>query len=190
MLKKEIRKTYLQKRKTLSADEVFLLSNSIFEQFLGYFNPKKGCKIHLFLSIEKFNEVDTTQFLQFCWENQWNVYVPKMVGEDLISLQMTPDTSFEINNWGIKEPVGTIDCGIKDYDFVITPLLYCDQNGNRVGYGKGFYDRLFLNLNKSVQKIGVNYFPPIDLVDDIYEGDISLDYLVTPTEVLSFTKPS
>ena len=69
---------------------------------------------------------------------------------------------------------------------MITPLLYCDNQGNRVGYGKGFYDSLFENMSSTAQKIGVNFFNPDEIVDDVWEGDIPLDYLVTPTVVLSF----
>ena len=69
---------------------------------------------------------------------------------------------------------------------MITPLLYCDNQGNRVGYGKGFYDSLFENMSSNAQKIGVNFFNPDEIVDDVWEGDIPLDYLVTPTAVLSF----
>jgi 5-formyltetrahydrofolate cyclo-ligase len=84
------------------------------------------------------------------------------------------------------EPVSNQSSGEKNFDYVITPLLYCDRTGNRVGYGKGFYDGFFESLSQSSKKIGVNYFSPDETIDDIWEYDIALDYLVTPTEVLSF----
>lgn len=74
----------------------------------------------------------------------------------------------------------------EEFDYVITPLLYCDVLGNRVGYGKGFYDRLFQNIHPKTVKIGVNYFSPNEIVADCNWYDVKLDYLVTPTEVLSF----
>ncbi|HAO28766.1 MAG TPA: 5-formyltetrahydrofolate cyclo-ligase, partial [Chryseobacterium indologenes] len=49
--------------------------------------------------------------------------------------------------------------------YVITPLLYCDRKGNRVGYGKGFYDGLFQNVLSETKKIGVNYFDPDEYID-------------------------
>ena len=75
---------------------------------------------------------------------------------------------------------------MKNYDFVITPLLYADQFGNRVGYGKGFYDRFFSEINRNAVKIGVSFFPPNEEIDDVSDFDVPLNYLVTPTEVLSF----
>ena len=188
MLKKDIRRTYLEKRKTLSNDEVFLLSKLIFERFKSYFDIRPGDKIHIFLTIDKLKEIQTFQFIEYCWEHQIRIFVPKMIGDELISLEINKETPLEINGWGIMEPVGDIDAGFVHYDYVITPLLYCDGHGNRVGYGKGFYDKLFASLDSRTKKIGVNYFTPTHIVEDTYNGDILLDYLVTPTEVLSFFK--
>ncbi|WP_332020468.1 5-formyltetrahydrofolate cyclo-ligase, partial [Kaistella sp.] len=66
------------------------------------------------------------------------------------------------------------------------PLLYCDQQGNRVGYGKGYYDGFFETVNVETLKIGISFFGPDEEIDDLRENDIPLDYLVTPAEVLSF----
>lgn len=186
MLKSDLRKIYLQKRKTLSSDEVFLLSEQISQQFVEFFKPKKNQNLHLFLPIAKFIEIETQFILNYCLENQIRVFVPKVIGEDLISVEILEDSVYKTSSWGIKEPISNVDSGILDYDFVITPLLYCDAKGNRVGYGKGFYDGFFENLSSKTKKIGINYFNPDESIDDVWENDIPLDYLVTPTEVLSF----
>lgn len=188
MKKSEIRKLYLEKRKALSQDEVFWLSEKIFENFVNYFKPISGQKIHVFIPIEKFNEIRTEFFIQYFLARSIRVFVPKIVDAKLISVEIFNETKFETNNWGISEPVSNQDSGIFDYDFIITPLLYCDSRGNRVGYGKGFYDVFFESVTKHSKKIGVNYFDPDDIIEDVWENDIPLDYLVTPTEVLSFFK--
>ncbi|WP_073297056.1 5-formyltetrahydrofolate cyclo-ligase [Chryseobacterium polytrichastri] len=187
MLKAELRKKYMQKRKALSSDEAFLLSKRIFNNFIHYFKPVKGQKVHVFIPIEKFNEIDTKIFINYFLDQNIRVFVPKVVDE-LISVEIFPGTEFETSNWGISEPVSTIDSGETQFDYVITPLLYCDPNGNRVGYGKGFYDGFFQSISPSSKKIGVNYFNPDEYIDDVWENDIPLDYLVTFTEVLSFFK--
>ncbi len=56
-----------------------------------------------------------------------------------------------------------------------------------LGYGKGFYDKFFQTINFDAKKIGVNYFAPTDIIDDISELDVKLDYLITPDEILSFS---
>lgn len=190
MKKSEIRKIYLEKRKNLSQDEVFLLSERIFENFINFFKPVLNQKVHIFVPIEKFKEINTQIFIDYFLSRNIKVFVPKIVDTKLISVEIFSDTQFETNNWGISEPVSNEDSEVLDFDFVITPLLYCDFKGNRVGYGKGFYDQFFENISKNSKKIGVNYFNPDDIIDDVWENDIPLDYLVTATDVLSFSVKS
>lgn len=187
MKKSELREKYLKLRKTLSKDEVLLFSGNIFKNFVSTFNPAENQKVHIFQSIEKFNEVDTSIFINYFFENKIRVFVPKMAGKNLISVEIFPNSKFEKNKWGILEPIENKDSGETNFDFVITPLLYCDSEGNRVGYGKGFYDRFFSEINPDCKKIGVNFFPPKEKIDNIFAEDIPLDYLVLPDEVLSFT---
>lgn len=190
MKKSELRKIYLEKRKNLSQDEISLLSKRIFQNFINYFKPVSDRKIHIFIPIEKFKEINTQIFIDYFLSRNIKVFVPKIVDTKLISVEIFSDTQFETNNWGISEPVSNEGSEVLDFDFVITPLLYCDFKGNRVGYGKGFYDQFFENISKDSKKIGVNYFNPDDMIDDVWENDIPLDYLVTPTEVLSFSSKS
>lgn len=186
MLKAELRKKYTQKRKALSPDEAFLLSEKIFENFINHFNPQEGEKVHVFIPIPARKEIDTQIFVQYFLAKNIRVYVPKIVGDKLINIEIFENTVFETNSWGILEPVSNEDSGENNFQYVITPLLYCDRKGNRVGYGKGFYDGLFQSISADTKKIGVNYFDPDEYVDDVWENDIPVDYLVTPTEVLSF----
>ena len=186
MLKKDLRKIYLEKRMTLSKDEVNFLSEKIFEKFILQFNIIENQKVSIFLPISKFNEINTLEFIKFLWSKKVNVFVPKIIDKDLISVKFTPETILIENSWGILEPLSNQNEETV-FDYVITPLLYCDSFGNRVGYGKGFYDKFFQTINSDAKKIGVNYFAPTDIIDDISELDVKLDYLITPDEILSFS---
>lgn len=186
MLKAELRKKYMQKRQALSMDEAFLLSEDVFRNFIDYFNPVPGQTVHVYIPIGKFREMDTRPLIDYCLSRNVRVFVPKVEGIGMISVEITKNTVFAVNHWGISEPVSDQDAGLSDFDYIITPLLYCDNKGNRVGYGKGFYDRLFSSLSGKSKKIGINYFNPDEPIEDVWEYDIPLDYLVTPTEVLSF----
>jgi 5-formyltetrahydrofolate cyclo-ligase len=186
MKKSAIREKYLQKRKQLSSKEVEQLSQQIFSSFLAKFKPQPRQKVHVFLPISKFNEINTHIFIDYFFKNKLKVFVPKIQGNTMISVQLFPDSEIVVNSWGVPEPITNNFIEEKNFDFVLTPLLYCDQKGNRVGYGKGFYDDFFLQLSPEVKKIGLNYYPPIVGIEDFWEGDIPLDYLVLPREVLSF----
>ena len=186
MTKAEIRKIYLEKKERLTESEVQSLSEQIFENFISEFDLKENQKVHCFLSIPERGEVETKLLLNYFYEANIRVFVPKIVKGKMISLEITADTNLIKNAWGISEPAGNEDAGVKDFDFIITPLLYADQFGNRVGYGKGFYDRFFSEINPKTVKVGVSFFPPNENIDDISAFDVPLNYLVTPTEVLSF----
>ncbi|SMP20135.1 5-formyltetrahydrofolate cyclo-ligase [Chryseobacterium profundimaris] len=186
MKKSDLRKKYLEKRKSLSDVEIFQQSETIFKNFVEYFKPLSLQKVHIFIPIHKFKEINTQLFTDYFFSRNIKVFVPKIADAKLISVEIFKDTEFAVNRWGISEPVSNEDSGIIDFDFVITPLLYCDSAGNRVGYGKGFYDGFFENISEKSKKIGVNYFNPDENIDDVREEDIPLDYLVTPTDVLSF----
>nr|WP_316932866.1 5-formyltetrahydrofolate cyclo-ligase [Chryseobacterium sp. BLS98] len=176
----------MQKRKALSTDEAFLLSENILANFLAYFKPERGQKVHVFMPIKKLKEIDTGIFIDAFLKADIRVFVPKVVEDKLISVEISKDTIFETSSWGISEPVSNEDSQELHFDYVITPLLYCDHKGNRIGYGKGFYDTFFQSISDASKKIGVNYFSPDETIDDVWENDIPLNYLVTPTEVLSF----
>lgn len=188
MIKAELRALYKNKRRTLSEDEVLSFSDAIFNRLELSFEFEKGMNLHVFLPIKKLKEVETTGFISYLWEKGVHVFVPRMYGDTLLSLPLQQDTPLEVNDWGISEPVISTEVTIEHpkFNYVICPLLYSDKMGNRVGYGKGFYDKLFSVINKDVVKIGVNFFNPNESIDDVDGLDVPLDYLVTPTEVLSF----
>lgn len=190
MKKSELRKVYLEKRKDLSEREIFRMSYSVFENFNNYFKPLPNQKVHIFIPIKKFKEINTQIFISYFLKENIRVFVPKIFDEKLINVEISRDTVFETNNWGIPEPVSNKDAGEDFFHYIITPLLYCDDKGNRVGYGKGFYDVFFEKVSKETKKIGVNYFNPDENIDDVWKNDIPLDYLVTPTDVLSFSGAS
>ena len=69
---------------------------------------------------------------------------------------------------------------------VFVPLLAYDKQGNRVGYGKGFYDNFLSKCKPETIKIGLSFFPPEEKIKDVSESDVKLDFCVTPEEVFRF----
>ncbi|KFC18761.1 5-formyltetrahydrofolate cyclo-ligase [Chryseobacterium sp. FH1] len=185
LTKNELRALYKAKRMALSKDEVNFLSQKLLENFILQFNPIENQKVNIFLAIEKFNEVNTQIFIDYFFKNKIRVFVPKIQDEKIVSVEIFPDSEFEINSWGIKEPVSNVASNV-ELDYVLTPLLYCDALGNRVGYGKGFYDQFFFEYSKVEKKIGLNFFPPSEIISDVYEKDVQLDTLITPDKILIF----
>ena len=186
MTKSELRKKYLQQREAFSREEVLSLSQKIFRNFIENFKLEEGQKIHCFLSIPEKGEVHTEMFLNEFFRKNIRVFVPKIFKNKLISIEINSETTLLKSSWGISEPERNEDSGENIFDFVITPLLYCDGKGNRVGYGKGYYDGFFEKIKPDSIKVGVSFFNPAEEIDDVWNNDIPLDYLVTPTTLLSF----
>lgn len=186
MNKSELRQKYHTRKIALSTGKVAQMSNQIFKTYLDYFSLERGDKVHCFLSITEKNEVDTRPFLDYFFAHEIRVFVPKVAGSEFISVEITRETPLIKSAWGIAEPACEEDAGVTDFDMILLPLLYADANGNRVGYGKGFYDKFLAKLPNPPLKVGLSFFPPNETVSDISPLDIPLDYLVTPAEVLSF----
>ncbi len=101
-------------------------------------------------------------------------------------LLLTDNTKLEVNRWGIPEPTDGIPIPESKIDVVFVPSLAFDDNGNRVGYGKGFYDKFLSQCNPETIKIGLSFFAPEKEIEGVMSTDIKLDYCVTPLKIYSF----
>jgi len=143
---------------------------------------------HLFLPIQKQHEINTEFLLHILQGKDKNVVLSKSNFKDM-SMQhflLTDTTKIHLNSFGIPEPKKGIEIKPQKLDVVFVPLLACDTKGNRVGYGKGFYDRFLDNCKPNLQKVGLSFFEPIAELKDVNSTDIKVDYLVTPEDVYRF----
>jgi 5-formyltetrahydrofolate cyclo-ligase len=69
---------------------------------------------------------------------------------------------------------------------MFVPLLGFDQNGHRVGFGKGYYDRYLAKAGQGIHKIGISYFEPMDNFTDTNEFDVPLSCCITPWNTYEF----
>ena len=92
----------------------------------------------------------------------------------------------KLNKWGIPEPVNGIEIPATQLDVVFIPLLAFDEKGNRIGYGKGFYDRFLNECKEDVIKVGLSFFEATTTIEDTNANDIPLDFCVTPEKIYRF----
>jgi 5-formyltetrahydrofolate cyclo-ligase len=187
MTKAELRKTYLEKRRAMSADEVGSCSRVIADRVFAVFDFAKLKAVHCYIPIPKFNEIDTSFIFERIWKEFTHVLtaVPRVdeaTGE-LEHLYYTRETNMVENAWGISEPAGAERANPKDLDLVLVPLLCFDERGYRVGYGKGFYDRFLRECRADCVKAGLSLFPPVIEIRDTHVGDVPLDLFVMPNGV-------
>lgn len=190
MLKADLRKIYLTKLQSLAPAERLEKSNEIAEQFRQTFALEKIKVLHLFLPIERNNEIQTSFIYQKIWHAfpQLKTVVPRINREtgEIESLEFNSSTQLSVKNWGIPEPIGNELTEAEEIDSVLVPLLCFDKKGFRVGYGKGFYDKFLKKCRKDCLKIGLSYFPPIDEISDTNEFDVTLDYCITPKKIWKY----
>jgi len=187
MLKKELRKKYKELRQSLTSEAIEDKSLAIANRLLELDIWDKTY-YHLFLSIEEHKEIDTEFILQILAGKDKEIVVSK---SDFASLGMThflltDNTKFKKNEYNIPEPVDGLEVPVIKIDVVFVPLLAFDLNGNRVGYGKGFYDKFLSECKTETIKIGLSFFEADEFIDAISENDIQLDFCVTPNKIYFF----
>ncbi len=191
MEKIEARKKYLDLRKTISESSLSLKSLAIANAILSM-NIWNLETFHVFLPIKKHNEVDTFPLIEMLLARNKTVVAPRVVGS-LNAVGITPamehllyeKSKTATNNYGIIEPAGNKIIDPKKIDVVFLPLLAFDKVGNRVGYGKGFYDVFLSECRPDAVKIGLSFFQAEEIIES-NENDIPLDYCVTPEKLYVF----
>lgn len=189
MLKKDIRKTYKEKRLQLSHSDKTKMDDLLLIQF-QQLNIEIPDIVMTYIGLEKFAEFDPYLITDYCrFKNpQLILAYPVMSAATnaLVAVRTHIDTAFEVNEYEIEEPVDGIPIAGNTIGLVIVPLLAFDNNGNRIGYGKGYYDRFLAGCREECIKVGLSYFEPIDNIDDVNEHDIKLDYCITPGGIFAF----
>lgn len=141
---------------------------------------------HIFMTLKKKNEINTEELINILREKEKKIVVPKIFENDIKNFQITNSTNFKLNQFGINEPIEGNEIKNDLIDVIFLPLIIFDIQGNRVGYGKGYYDRLLKSKSKKILKIGLSIFDPVDKILDLNKYDIKMDYCVTPKEVFKF----
>ncbi|MFN3403756.1 MAG: 5-formyltetrahydrofolate cyclo-ligase [Cytophagaceae bacterium] len=190
MLKADIRKLFLEKRSYLSLYEAEDNSLKLSELFFRHFSQRVKGYVHVFLPIEEKAEINTAHIINKIFSEFPHVklVVPKadFASSTMESLLFTKDTDLSKNKWGIPEPVNAVNVNELNIDMVLLPMLAFDLQGNRVGYGKGFYDRFLSNCRRDVLKVGLCFFEPIEIIEDLNPFDVKMDWCVTPEKVYKF----
>ena len=191
MNKSYLRKYYLTKRKTLSHTEVQTKSEQIKDLFFQEINLETVKHLHVFLPIQKQNEIDTCLIIRKLESDfsEIKIVVSRII-PSTFEMQhfLFDEENLTENHWGILEPSGEnlVEIQPNQIDLVIIPLLIFDQQGNRVGYGKGFYDRFLQQCRPETIKIGICFEDPIKQIEDVNEFDVKMDFCITPANIYRF----
>ena len=186
MLKEKLRLNYAIRREKVSEDTLFDHSLRIANNALKLPIWDYSC-YHVFLRIPKKKEIFTDALISILQGKDKNVVLPKIGSNNtLVHYLLADDTVLRTNTWGIPEPEDGIEVPTEKIDVVFIPLLAFDEQGHRVGYGKGFYDTFLSNCREDVLKIGLSLFEAEHKITDIHKNDIPMDYCITPYKIYEF----
>ncbi len=185
MDKNSLRLAYKKQREALTPEQVANKSLQIANQLLSLALWGKTY-FHLFLSNHSLKEVDTEYVLTLLQGKDKELVVPRMESsDDLSHILLTDATAIKPNSFGIPEPIGGIAVSPTTIEVVLVPLLAYDLQGNRIGYGKGYYDRFLAQCDPECCFIGLSFFPPEERIP-AEKTDIKLQYCITPEKIYSF----
>lgn len=187
MDKKDIRKKYKELRNQLTENEIEEGSLQIANQLL-HLDIWQHNFYHLFLPIENLKEVNTEYILQVLAGKDKNIVLSKsdFSTKKMTHFLLTDSVKIRKNEYNIPEPVDGLEVPVAKINVVFVPLLAFDEIGNRVGYGKGFYDKFLAQCLPNTIKIGLSFFEPEKTISPILPTDIQLDFCVTPLQIFKF----
>lgn len=178
MDKNEIRRKVKALRSMLSEMEKRQAANEVFERLEKTAAFLVSDRILMYHSLP--DELFTHDFLDK-WCSRKNFFLPRVNG---VNLEILPydKSRLELGSFHIEEPTGTETTDPADIELIIVPAVAYDRKGNRLGRGKGFYDRL-LKTTKAT-KIGVGY--EFQLLEELpaEPHDVPMDIVITQTSTI------
>ncbi|MAL16318.1 MAG: 5-formyltetrahydrofolate cyclo-ligase [Balneola sp.] len=182
--KQKLRDKVLEERSHISEAVWQQSSHKIIETLQSTDFYKEAKVVHTYLSLNSRREVATDPLIESLFNSDKRVVVPitHFQSGTLTHTEIDSTSELEANKWGVREPRDSDNFDIAELDLIIIPLAAADRKCNRLGYGKGFYDR-FLKKTKA-KKVGLVFSD--FLFDEIptEEFDEKLDVIITEEEVI------
>ena len=178
--KEKLRRELIEKRRKLPKEEIERLSLKVIEKLKTLKEFKRAKTVMLYYPAR--GEVDLRPLMEEVLQTK-TLLLPKVTADNrLLALEVKDLNSLRKGAFGIYEPIGGKIFKPEKIDFIAVPGVAFDRKLNRLGMGKGFYDR-FLPRVKGF-KVGVAY--DFQLVESLptEEHDAKLNAVVTPTEIL------
>lgn len=182
MQKRELRKQFKELRDTISPVDRKREDLAILENLRPWIEDTSLESWMVYLSFG--SETDTTELIRKLLTLGKEVFAPRMTEkEELESVRLRDSSEYETHTWGIREPKGVSMPHDFRADVVIVPGLAFDAKGNRLGYGRGFYDR-FLTLRPRLC-IGIAYQCQLAETLPTEKHDLPLDTVVSSDGIVS-----
>jgi 5-formyltetrahydrofolate cyclo-ligase len=186
MEKNTLRLKYKKLRENLSEESIEEMSLQIANQALKLPIWDKTY-YHIFLPILAKKEVNTEYLLHILQGKDKSIIVSKADFDsgEMKHFLLQENTVLKTSEYGIPEPVSGLEISPEIIEIIFVPLLAYDQNGHRIGYGKGFYDRFLKKCSPHAIFMGLSFF---EAEPEIFSAvtDIPLNFCITPKKIIDF----
>ena len=171
-MKREIRKKYIDVRKQIINKEE--KSKVIVNQIMNHQKYIDANIIACYCSLK--DEVCLDELITDAWKNKKIVVVPKVNGNKMEFYEIKNMNDLEIQSFGIREPKHDFTFDKHKIDLFFVPGVAFDIYGNRMGFGKGYYDRYLVDLD--AYKIGICFREQLDDHIPTDEFDIKMNEII------------
>ena len=186
-MKATLREQMKQTRRALSKAEVRRRSALVAQRLIELEAFRRARVVMLYLPVR--NEVDTTLAVTDCLNNGKTLGLPRMDAEhDRIAVHRVDDMTRQLvlGRMGLVEPdpAKTETLALDAIDFVAVPGLAFDREGNRIGWGRGYYDAFLAALGPRACRVGLAYAFQIVEAIEHDDHDMPMHYVVTDEATL------
>jgi len=186
MPKRSIRARFLAERKSLLQQQRDELSKQVQQKFLRSELLAEVKFIALYSAI--YNEVLTDTVAGWALDSGKTVAYPRVAGEYLEFVEIASLVDLTPGSFGVLEPSAGNLVTPASLDLVVVPGVVFDRAGHRLGYGRGYYDRVLDECRQDCKKVGFAYqFQVVESLPVVEEHDRTLSALMTEHETLNFT---
>ena len=182
LTKGQLRREILKRREEVSYSEMLSVTRAVREHVRTWSVFRSAACICCYISVR--NEMPTPGIILRALEIGKKVIVPKVFGDDLRFFEirsLTEDLSR--GTFGVLEPIESrcAEVPASEADVCLIPGVVFDERGNRIGYGKGYYDRFLRGIPASVPTLGLAYDFQVFREIPCCATDVPVRWLVTPS---------
>lgn len=171
----------------MSKEDVKKNSNAIMDKITSLDIYKQSKVVFIYMDFK--NEVITSNLIKHMLSEKKRVVIPytDSINTVLIPSEITKESDLKQNSFGYFEPKSILPVNIEEIDLVIVPGVVFDKNLNRIGFGKGYYDKILNRLKPSAKKVALAH--DFQVLEDIpaEEHDVKMDMIITEKNIYPFT---
>lgn len=181
-IKKEIRKKNRLYRDKMTEEECCQRSIQICYRILNSSLYEEAEYVYGYYPLG--NEVSLIPVLEDCLSQGKRLALPRVEGKQIDFYEITSLDQVKEGCFHVMEPTTSLKMQ-ETHALVLTPGVAFDKKGNRIGYGKGYYDRYFSSYPELI-RLGVSYHCQVEDLIPAEENDVKLQYLITECKMMEF----